>query len=74
MLVVIIYCEFSLLHLRWKVFFLLDTIIFFPIIDNKLVKFSEDGDLTEDKCHELLQKYMCESIKRRKITQRLFIK
>ena len=41
---------------------------------NKIVKFSDDEDLSDDECHVLLQEYMPDHIQETKITQKLFIR
>ncbi len=41
---------------------------------NRIVKFSDEPDLSADECHMLLQKYMPEHIVETKITQKLFIR
>ena len=38
------------------------------------VKFGVENDLSSDRCHQLLKKYMSEHIRSSKITQRLFVK
>lgn len=42
--------------------------------DNIPVKFSMDPELSDSKCHELLDKYMTNSIQDSKITQQLFVR
>ena len=39
-----------------------------------LVKFSEDPDLPEEECHQLLEEYMPKHTQKTKITQKLFIR
>ena len=41
---------------------------------NKIVKFSQDENLTNEECHRLLIEFMPDHIQMTKITQKLFIK
>lgn len=41
---------------------------------NKIVKFSQDENLTNEECHRLLTEFMPDHIQLTKITQKLFIK
>ena len=39
-----------------------------------LVKFGDDTDIPEEKCHDLLNEYMPKHVKSSKVLQKLFIK
>ena len=51
-----------------------DSICSLYLLPGSLVKFSTDPDVADDECHRLLNEFMPEHIKARKITQHLFIK
>lgn len=51
---------------------LITTVLY--LLPGRLVKFSTDPDVADDECHRLLNEFMADHIKARKITQHLFIK